>query len=85
TVLAFDRKDVTGLELVTREDTIDLERGDPRQWRITRPVTLPADADAVTEFIDKLQFGRVKEFVVEKPPSLAAYGLDRPVRVELWL
>jgi len=85
TVLAFDRKDVTGLELVTREDTIDLARGDPRQWRITKPVTLPADADVVTEFIDKLQFGRVKEFVAEKPPSLAAYGLDRPVRVELWL
>jgi uncharacterized protein DUF4340 len=83
TLLAFDRKDVTGLVLATPEETIDLARGEPRQWRITRPVTLAADADVVTEFLDKLQFGRVKDFVTEKPPSLAPYGLDHPLRIEL--
>jgi len=83
TVLSFDRKDVTGLVLVTPDDTIDLQRTEPRGWRITKPVALPADAEVVSEFIDKLQFSRVKDFVAEKPPSLAPYGLDHPVRVQL--
>jgi uncharacterized protein DUF4340 len=83
TLLAFDRKDVTGLELATSGDTIDLARGAPRQWRITRPVTLAADVDVVTEFLDKLQFGRIKDFVADKPPALAPYGLDHPLRIEL--
>ena len=80
TVLAFDQKDVTGLEIVTREDTIAAEQADGR-WRLTRPRALPADADTIRDFLDKLRGARVKEFVAEAPPSLAPFGLDQPVRV----
>src|SRR5262249_3829142 len=80
TVLAFDQKDVTGLEIVTREDTIAVEQADGR-WRLTRPRALPADADTIRDFLDKLRGARVKEFVAEAPPSLAPFGLDQPVRV----
>jgi hypothetical protein len=82
TVLAFDQKDITGLEIITRDDTIAAEQADGR-WRLTRPRALPADADTIRDFLDKLRGARVKEFVAEAPPSLAPFGLDHPVRVAI--
>ena len=81
-ILAFDRQQVTGLEIVTRDDTIALEAADHR-WKLTRPVALGADADTVSGFLDKLGGAKVKEFVAEAPLSLAQYGLDKPWRVTL--
>jgi Domain of unknown function (DUF4340) len=83
TVLTFDRKDVTGVEIVTRDGTIRAEAGEASTWRIMEPVTLPADTETVTEFLDKLQFAKITEFVAEAPPSLTRYGLDRPLRVTI--
>jgi uncharacterized protein DUF4340 len=82
TILAFDRPQVTGLEIVTRDDTIALEPADTR-WKITRPVALGADAETVGGFLEKLGGAKVKEFVAENPPSLEPYGLDKPWRVTL--
>jgi hypothetical protein len=81
-ILAFDRKNVTGLELATRDDTIRLEQAEGK-WRMTTPARLAADADVLTGFLDKLQFGKVKEFVADRPRSLGPYGLDRPARVAI--
>lgn len=81
-VLAFDRKDVTAVEVVTREETLALEpAGD--KWKVTRPLALAADAETVTDFLDKLAGARVKEFVAEAPRSLASFGLERPVRLAI--
>ncbi|HET7341532.1 MAG TPA: DUF4340 domain-containing protein, partial [Methylomirabilota bacterium] len=82
TVVAFDAKDVNGIEVALPEETLAVERRDGG-WRLTRPRALPADADTITEFLDKLAAQRVKEFVAESPPSLAPYGLDRPTRLVL--
>lgn len=82
TVLAFDRNAVSGAQIVSREETLELALADGK-WRLVRPVGLPADGGAVGDFLDKLQGARVKEFVAESPPSLGPYGLDRPVRVEV--
>ncbi len=82
TVLAFDRKDVTALEIVTRDESLALEPAGS-QWKLTRPVALAADAETVIEFLDKLGSAKVKEFAAEAPPSLASFGLERPVRVSL--
>lgn len=82
TILAFDRQQVTGLEVVTRDDTLALESADNR-WKLTRPVALGADGETVGAFLEKLGAAKVKEFVAEAPPSLAPYGLDRPWRVTL--
>ena len=81
TVLAFDRKNVTGFEVVTAEDTVAVEAVDGGKWKIARPVALPADTDTVSDFLDKLQFAKVKDFAAESPASLEPYGLDRPVRL----
>jgi hypothetical protein len=82
TILAFDRKDVTGLDLVLRDDALSLSHVE-KGWQITRPRALGADSDAVNEFLDKLQNAKVKEFVIDAPRSLEPYGLERPTRIEV--
>lgn len=82
TLLAFNRAAVTGLEIVTRDDTLVLEGGD-RAWALTRPAALPADADTIADLLDKLATAKVKSFVAEAPRSLEPYGLERPVRLSV--
>jgi hypothetical protein len=81
-ILAFERGDVTGVDIGTDSGTIAIEP-DGARWRITRPVALPADTNDMNDLLDKLGSGRVKEFVAEAPKSRAPYGLDRPLRVSL--
>src|SRR5688572_22716588 len=83
TILAYNRAEVTGFEIVTGEGAIAVEPAEAGRWKIARPVALPADGDVVSDFLDKLGGGRVKEFVAESPPTLAPYGLDRPLRVTI--
>jgi uncharacterized protein DUF4340 len=81
-LLSFNRADVTGLEVVTPEATLAVEQAGGK-WTLTKPRSLPADAEFIGEFLDKLGGARVKEFVAEAPPSLAPYGLDRPTRLSV--
>ena len=82
TILAFDSKEVTGFEIVLPDETLAVE-GEPRAWRITRPVPLRADNETVREFLDKLAGQKVREFVTEAPGRRDVYGLERPVRVTI--
>jgi len=82
TVLAFEPRDVTGLELDLRDDKIALEQADGR-WKLTRPRALPADGDTVRDFLEKLRAARVKEFAADAPSSLSPFGLDKPVRLDV--
>jgi uncharacterized protein DUF4340 len=82
TVLAFEQREVTGLEIDTRDDQIALEQADGR-WKMIRPRALPADSDTVRDFLEKLRAARVKEFAADAPSSLQPYGLDKPVRIDL--
>jgi hypothetical protein len=82
TVLAFEPKDVTGIELDLRDEKIALEQADGR-WKLTRPRPLPADADTVRDLLEKLRAARVKEFAADAPSSLVPYGLDKPVRLDV--
>ena len=84
TVIAFDKKAVTGLDLEVGGDRISLQADEPRKWQIVKPHTYRADADLVSDFLDKLESAKIKEFVVESPPSLQPYGLDRPTTVTIW-
>jgi hypothetical protein len=81
-VLAFEQRDVTGLELDMRDEKIALEQADGR-WKVTKPRPLPADADTVRDFLEKLRAARVKEFVADAPKSLEPFGLDKPVRLDV--
>ncbi|MGH7349907.1 MAG: DUF4340 domain-containing protein, partial [Candidatus Rokuibacteriota bacterium] len=85
TVLAFDRKNLTGLDLDVAGDQISLAADEPGKWRIVKPRALPADGDMVADFLEKLEGAKAIEFVDDAPKSLAAYGLDKPSRVTVWL
>jgi hypothetical protein len=84
TVIAFDKKSVSGLDLEVGGDRIALVADEPRKWQIVKPSAYRADGDIVSDFLDKLESAKVKEFVAESPPSLAPYGLDRPTMVTIW-
>ncbi len=85
TILAFDRKDVAGLEIKIDGDLLVAEPEAEMKWKVTKPVSLRADWEAISDFLDKLRFTKVKQFVAEAPRSLAPYGLDRPTRVTISL
>ena len=82
TILAFERRDVTGVDVVADTDTIVIEPAADK-WKITRPVALPADTAEMNDLLDKLSGAKVKEFVAEGPRSLQSYGLERPVRLSV--
>ena len=84
TVIAFDKKAVTGIDLEVGGDHISLVADEPRKWRIVKPNAYRADSDLVSDFLDKLESAKIKEFVADAPPSLAPYGLDRPATVTIW-
>ncbi|MEX2224353.1 MAG: DUF4340 domain-containing protein [Candidatus Rokuibacteriota bacterium] len=84
-VIAFDRKALTGLDLDVAGDHIGLAADEPGKWRIVKPRALPADAEMVAEFLEKLEGAKAIEFVDDAPKSLAPYGLDKPSRVTVWL
>src|SRR5919198_2956812 len=83
TILTLDRKAVSGFDITADGGTLTVAHaGDA--WRITKPVILPADTEAIGDMFDKLTSAKVKEFVAETPPSRTAYGLDRPVRLTIY-
>lgn len=84
TVLAFDRKSVTGFDIDIGGDKISVEAQDGGKWRISKPGPYPGDADSVADFLDKLDGAKVKEFVADPTPP-AKYGFDKPATVTLWL
>jgi hypothetical protein len=83
TILAFERRDVSGVEVVTDADTIVVEPTTDNKWRITRPVALTADTAEMNDLLDKMATAKVKEFVAEAPRSRQAYGLERPIRISV--
>lgn len=85
TVMAFDRKNVTGVDLDVNGEQIGLAADEPGKWRIVKPRALRADTDLVSEFLDKLEGAKAVEFVDDAPKSLAPYGLDKPARVTVWV
>lgn len=93
TVLAFERKDVKGLEVkLSSSQTLAARLGSPDDWQMTAPLAGPADREQISGLLEKLKAAKIKEFVAEAPkappksPKPAdPYGLDRPLSVTLWL
>ena len=84
-VIAFDRRNVTGIDLDVGGDQMGVSADEPGKWRIVKPRDIRADADMIAEFLDKLEGAKAIEFVDDAPKSLQPYGLDKPTRVTLWL
>ncbi len=85
TVIAFDRRNVTGIDLDVNGDQIGVVADEPGKWRIVKPRPLRADTDLISEFLDKLEGAKAVEFVDDAPKSLQPYGLDKPSKVTVWV
>jgi uncharacterized protein DUF4340 len=84
TLFAFDRRNVSSVDLDLDGSKMTLEAEEGGKWRIAKPGPYRADAEMITEVLDKFASSTVSEFLGSaKPPS--AYGLDKPSRVTLWL
>jgi Domain of unknown function (DUF4340) len=83
-LLAFDRRNVSAVDLDLDGSKMTLEAEDGGKWRIAKPGPYRGDADTITEMLDKLASATVKEFL-GPAKSPAAFGLDKPSRVTLWL
>lgn len=81
TLVAFDRKAVSGLDLEVDRSRISLASDAPGTWRIVAPGAYRADGGLVGEFLDKLASAKVREWISGSP---AQYGLDRPAVVTVW-
>ena len=84
TIVAFDRKSVTAIDLDVDGQRFSLAADEPGKWRIVKPNAYRADADMVADFLDKLETAKAKEFAPADAPA-AQYGLDKPSRVTLWI
>lgn len=85
TVVAFDRKNVSGVDLEVDGEQMSIVADEPGKWRMVKPRVLRADTDLVSEFLDKLEGAKATEFVDDAPKSLQPYGLDKPSRVTVWV
>jgi hypothetical protein len=83
-LFAFDRRNVSAVDLDLDGSKMTLEAEEGGKWRIAKPGPYRGDAEMITEMLDKLASASVKEFL-GPPKSPVAYGLDRPSRVTLWL
>src|SRR6266849_5009910 len=82
-VIAFDRRNLTGLDLEVAGDQVSLAADEPGKWRIVKPRALRADAEVVADFLEKLEGAKAIEFADDAPKTLAPYGLDKLTKVEL--
>ncbi len=83
-LFAFDRRNVSAVDLDLDGSKMTLEAEEGGKWRVAKPGPYRGDADLITEMLDKLASATVKEFL-GSPKSPATYGFDKPSRVTLWL
>ena len=73
----FSKSDVIGIKLVSKGDTIIIERKQG-EWLIKEPVPSKADASAVNTYL-QYYAGIIEIMVVEEAPSdLSRFGLENP-------
>lgn len=83
TLLEFQEKDVSKIQLRTLEKEILLSRSEDNtsQWRIEKPVQSAADSATVNSLLFDLKSARVADFLTISNKNPRIYGLDDPKQV----
>ena len=81
TLLTLEADDVTEVEIKRPETTIALKK-DGWDWKMTQPMEVGADANAVKDFVNLIDEAKIVDWV-DEPGDLAAYGLDKPTTITL--
>ena len=77
TLIEAEAEDVTALRLTFPDRTIALER-DGDTWRLTEPVTGPADATQVRTLVSALTGAKISKTLEDLPDDLGDFGLATP-------
>ena len=85
TIVAFDRKAVTGIDLDVDGDRFALAADEAGKWQVAKPGPYRADADVIADFLDKLESAKAKEFAAAGDAAGAATASTSRRRVTLWI
>lgn len=76
-VLKFDRNGVTGIEVASGGQLVQLAKADDA-WRMAKPWQSRGDYGTVEGLVGRLNTGQMKTLVADNPKDLKTYGLDKP-------
>lgn len=77
-IAEMSRYDMQKVTIRRPAGTITLARGADDKWRMTAPVSAPADEINVGHLLDDLNDPEAVRFLAEKAEKPAEYGLDKP-------
>jgi len=77
--LRFDPEEVTELTIRRKGNAeIVCRKGPDGSWELVSPLSAPGDPEHIASTLRATKAARIKEFIAEKPTTLAEYGLDSP-------
>ena len=77
TIFNFSTASINRIQIKRKDEPANLIK-EKEQWKISGKVKAKADKDVILNFLQTIQFARIKEFESENPESLKNYGLDIP-------
>ena len=77
TLLNFSTGTIKHIQIISEKKNLELKKKG-EVWEISGDVDAQGDKDAIMNFLQSIQFSRVREVVDENPDSLEPYGLNPP-------
>jgi hypothetical protein len=77
TLLNFSAGSIKRVKILRGANSLEFHKKD-NIWAITGDIDAQGDKDSIMNFLQAIQFTRVKEFIDENPESLQIYGLTPP-------
>ncbi len=77
TLLNFNTGSIQRIQILREKNPLEFKKTGA-VWEISGDIRARGDKDAIMNFLQAIQFSRVREFVDENPDSLKSYGLNPP-------
>mgnify|MGYP000072956176 CR=1 FL=1 len=77
TLLNFSTGTIKRIQIISEKKNLELKKKGA-VWAISGDIGAQGDKDAIMNFLQSIQFSRVREFVDENLDSLESYGLNPP-------
>jgi hypothetical protein len=77
TLLNFNTGSIQKIQVLRETNSLELKKIG-QAWEILGDIHTQGDKDTIMNFLQSIQFSRVKEFINENPDSLDPYGLSAP-------
>lgn len=76
-LLNFTTGSIQRIQIIREKNPLEFKKT-ADTWELSGDIRARGDKDAVMNFLQSIQFSRVREFVDESPDSLEPYGLNPP-------